>query len=79
MIKSCCFCDKEINNEEDCGKYTVKTKLPGIPNNLFLCTEYNVCKECVQKFFKWVKENPSCTVDMIEDFFDELSKGNGDN
>ena len=55
MIKLCCFCDKEINNEEDCGKYTVKTKLIGIPNNLFLCTEYNVCKECVQKFFKWVK------------------------
>ena len=76
MKESCCFCDKEINNEKDCGKYTI---LPGIPNNLFLCTEYNVCEECIQKFFKWVKENPLCTIDMIEDFFDELSKGNGDN
>ena len=75
----CCFCDKEIDSKEDCGKYTIKTELPGIPNNLFLCTEYNVCQECVQKFFKWVKENPSCTVDMMEDFFDNLSKGNGDN
>lgn len=80
MTKSICFfCDKEINNEEDCGKYTVKTELPGNPNHLFVCTEYDVCKECIQKIFKYVKENPSCTVNMMEDFFDNLSKGNGDN
>lgn len=64
----CCFCDKEINDEEDCGKYTIKTELPGIPNDFFVCTEYNVCKECIQKIFKYAKENPSCTVNMMKDF-----------
>lgn len=75
----CCFCNKEIDDEEDCGKYTVKTELPGNPSSLFVCTEYNMCKKCVQKFFRWAKENPSYTVDMVKDFFDKLSEGNGDN
>lgn len=68
------FCDKEISGEEDCGKYTVETELPGNPNNLFVCTEYNVYKECIQKIFKWLKENPSSTVDMVEKFFGGLVK-----